>query len=573
MIMKILQDIIEEVHQDLMKQFLTDIFQNQTDVKKLLLDLIYNYMYKILSYNKFFEEVELNLAELGKTKEDGQFRGDVLVQKLKTHQPITTNNNKDIKVDKMKDYGTWVEPEKAIDNITDPDGNYDLEKAKSYFKKGNRFLKVFKDEEETEYQLNQFKKTKEFGSKGAGRLVREFESIQCIFLAIKQSDPTKIITKRNISKFFIKYKEMSDNQSLLRLSSEVDINEDLLEDFLQDENWLSTFYRIPNKLWSRLYNFIDRNKKYIIYHVGNKDVDSIYVNLASQYKKLSILGKFTDINITKWCPADVYMVSVDSKDDIINDIKSTNNINELNSVIDKYFDEKKLIPLSLKKIATSDNFKIITNREVDKNLPEFEISNIITNNEPFRGIGSKISTFSTWKYRNNKDVDHKYRVLNLDSSDSSKKQNIDGEVEGSSSRHGKISFNAMKRIIDSIRDRFSFQELQSTSQLSDLEVKELEEIASNLKNEVDKITPDNLLVHVSSQRFSKINGNKNKLISKIQSLQIVLAISQIYIQEEEKNKQVEDKHFVSNSIITKIMRYAMSIQTDKFDTPRYLRVI
>ena len=534
-------------------------------------------MPKILSYNKFYEEVELNLGELGKTK-DGQFRGNILVQKLKTHQPITTNNNKDIKVDKMKDNGSWVEPEEAIDNITDPDGNYDIDKAQSYFKSGSRFIKVFQDEDETEYQLNQFKKTKEFGSKGAGRLVREFESIQCIFLAIKQSYPEKVITRNNIFSFFRKYKQMIGADSLLKLNSKVNIDEDLLEDFLQDENWLSTFYRIPNKLWSKHYKFIDRDEKYIIYHVGNKDADSIYVNLANQYKKLSIGGEFTDINITKWCPADVYMVSVGSKDEIIKAIKLTNNINQLNSIVDKYFDEKKLIPLSLKKIATDDRFKIITNREVDKNLPEFEISTLMTNNDPLKGIGSKISTFSTWKYRNNKDVDHKSRVLNLDSSDSSKKQNIDGEVEGSSSRHGKISFTAMKRIIDSVRDKFSFQEIQLTSQLSDLEVAELEIISLNLKKKVDEITPKHLLLHTSSSRSSNISGNKNKLISKIQSLQIVLAISQIYNQEEEDSKKNSEKepkikHFISNNIITRIMRYALSIQTDKFDTPRYLRVI
>jgi hypothetical protein len=65
-------------------------------------------MSKIRKYNKFNEEAELNLKELGKTR-DGEFRGNILVQKLKTHQPITTNNNKDIKVDKMKDDGAWVD--------------------------------------------------------------------------------------------------------------------------------------------------------------------------------------------------------------------------------------------------------------------------------------------------------------------------------------------------------------------------------------------------------------------------------------------------------------------------------
>ena len=519
-------------------------------------------MSKILSYNKFYEEVELTLKELGKTK-DGEFRGNVLVQRLKNHQSITTNNNKEVTIDKMKDDDNWVEPEDAIDNITDPDGNYDIDKAQSYFKKGSRFIKVFKDDE-NEYQLNQFKKTKEFGSKGAGRLVREFESIQCIFLGIKQAFPNQLITSANIFRFFRRYKSiLGSDESLVKLNSAVNIDEELLDDFLQDENWLSTFYRIPNKLWSTRYNYLDRDDLYLIYHVGNKDVDSIYVILAEQFKKLSITGGFRDINITKWCPADVYMISLNNKDEIIKSVKATKNINELNSVVDKYFDDKKLLPLSLKKINKEAEFKIIINREADKDLPEFEISTLMTNSNVLKGIGSKISTFSTWKYRNNKDVDHKSRVLNLDSSDSSKKQDIDGEVEGSSSRHGKISFNAMKRIIDSARGTFSFQDIQSTSDLSNLDVSDLEKTALKLKNQINKISPDTLLLNTTSSRSSDISGNKNKLISKIQSLQIVLAMSQIHSQDQS----------IANSIITKIMRYSLSIQTDKFDTPRYLRVI
>jgi len=57
--------------------------------------------------------------------------------------------------------------------------------------------------------------------------------------------------------------------------------------------------------------------------------------------------------------------------------------------------------------------------------------------------------------------------------------------------------------------------------------------------------------------------SKSKKISKLQSLQIVLALEQIFIISPE----------VGNSILTDIMRYALSIKTDKFDTPRYIRVI
>ena len=61
----------------------------------------------------------------------------------------------------------------------------------------------------------------------------------------------------------------------------------------------------------------------------------------------------------------------------------------------------------------------------------------------------------------------------------------------------------------------------------------------------------------------KIEGSKNKLISRIQSLQIIILVGRVLLQDRT----------LANNIITGIMRYALSIQTDKFDTPRYLRVI
>ena len=86
-------------------------------------------MKKIPNYKSFLEEVELNLAELGKVR-DNEKRGDVLVRKLKDDPSFTTNNNKNIEVDKMKDEeGNWVEPSDVIDDIT-TDGEYDPDKAK-----------------------------------------------------------------------------------------------------------------------------------------------------------------------------------------------------------------------------------------------------------------------------------------------------------------------------------------------------------------------------------------------------------------------------------------------------------
>jgi hypothetical protein len=245
--------------------------------------------------------------------------------------------------------------------------------------------------------------------------------------------------------------------------------------------------------------------------------------------------------------------------EILSKIENVKTMIDLNSLIDTLFDNKDLIPLSLKKVSKSVVPKIIINREIDKDLPDFKIESFIIQNDPLKGIGSKISTSSYWKYRDSQNVDKKERVLNLDSSNTSKKQNIDAEVEGSSSRHGKISLNALKRIIETSR----IQEIQKISDFKDLEklnIDELVEYCTVLTNNIKSLS--GIIIKYSS-KGSSISTSQNKLISKIQSLQVLLCFYQM--------KQVNEE--LANQILTKIMRYALSIQTDKFETPRYLRVI
>ena len=529
-------------------------------------------MKKISKYKHFLEEVELNLGELGKIRGDEK-RGDILITKLKSKKPtLTTNNNKEVVIDKMKDEdGEWVDPYDAADDIT-TDGGYDPDKAKDYFTKGGRYVPVFKDNDEDDFRLNQFKKTEEFGSVGAGRLIKRFESVQCIFLAIKQSYPHRYLGVRNIESFFNDFKEMTN--TLVYLPDDVmrtedgetfKIDSELIKDFLKDPDWVSTFTKIPNKLWLESKGFIDRTQLYSIYHVGYKGSDSPYIAISNKYKELSKDGGFSDINISKYCPADVYMVSKLDTESVIRHINNTKSIPELNTVLNAFFDSRVLVPISLKKIS-GNNFKIITNSEFEKELPEFFVKSFIIGSG-MKGIGSKISTTSIWKHRNNKDVDIKDRNINFDSSDTGKKQNVDGEVEGSSSRHGKVSFKAIKRILDSKADMgFKIQKLQDYSELSELTIEQLKSLVRGLISKVsglNKIIGGNLIEIKPLERGSDITKSENKLISRIQSLQIVLAIIQLHTVD----------HKESNDVITKILRYALSIQTDKFDTPRYLRVM
>lgn len=527
-------------------------------------------MKKLSNYKTFLEEIELNLSELGKVRGDEK-RGDILVRKLKGDTTFTTNNNKTVAVDKMKDEeGNWVEPSDIIDDIT-TDGEYDTDKAKKYFTKGMRYEPVFKDEDGDEFRLNQFKKTKEFGSAGAGRLVKEFESVQSIFLAIKQGYPDTYLSSSNLERFFNKFLNLPDNlvhlpESVMRGDDMIGfkINGDLIKDFLQDPKWIDTFCKIPNRLWSKTGQYLDRNKIYSIYHAGYDGSDSPYTAISDRYKELSKIEDFKDIRITKYCPADVYMMSIIDSQNILQDISLTKTIEELTEVLNTYFDKKMLIPISLKKI--SGDFKIITNSELGKELPDFFIKSFMIGSD-MKGISSKISTTSIWKHRNDKDVDIKDRNINFDSSDTGKLQNIDGEVEGSSSRHGKVSFKAIKRILDSkIETGSNIQKLQSYQELSILNIDQLKSLTKSLISNINKIkkkTEGDLIIVKPITRGSDISNNEKKLISRIQSLQVVLAIIQLH----------EISHKEANDAITKILRYALSIQTDKFETPRYLRVV
>ena len=104
------------------------------------------------------------------------------------------------------------------------------------------------------------------------------------------------------------------------------------------------------------------------------------------------------------------------------------------------------------------------------------------------------------------------------------------------------------------------------SNASELKKKSIEELEENYRILILSIRQEdikNMVLIKELKRGSDISGNEGKLMSRIQSLEVIRALNQIY--QKDKN--------ISNKVITNIMRYALSIQTDKFQTPRYLRII
>ena len=572
----------------------------------------------VYTFKKFLE-ANLDLPELKKLRGGSPPRGNVLVKKLKDHEDLQVGTKK-VVVDKMAQFvdtptglsASWVEPEEGVSQITQSNGTYDPNKADKYFKYKNKYRSVFKDENDFEFKLDQIFKTKDFGSKGPGGDTSNFESIQAIFVAIKVDDPLTVLKPDYEKKldaddplYFLQseraitrsYKKFLDDGGLedVKLSPNIKINYDTLEKYLSDKHWVSTFCDVPNRLYdeNETKKYIDPSIKYITYHTGYKGADSPYVNLVKKYRELSksgnaglIDGTFTDIDYSKWCPADIYLVDKklitgsgekEEEPNINMEILKVTTMYDLVNVVEKFFIPKQFIPISLKKVKQSAKFKIITNNGIGVNLPEFRIVNFRINDDSM-GIGSKISTQSEWKYMD-KIIDERDRVINFDSSDTSKPVNIDGEVEGSSSKHGKISLNYINRSISSVFKK-------KNKSMGALNIKTHAEIKSDLSkqkdpnqvlqgkikdisNEIIKLSNSNptlkelLSVVKISKGGTDTNGNINAGISRYQSLQVIYLIMKAY--------SIDAKF--GNLIITKIMRYALSIETDFFNTPMYLRVI
>jgi hypothetical protein len=571
----------------------------------------------IYTFKKFLE-ANIDLPELKDPKRGMPARGNILVKKLKDGEELQVGTKK-VVVDKMAQFidtptgvsASWVEPEEGVSQIIQPSGAYDPNKADKYFKYKNKYRPVFKDKDDFEFKLDQIFKSKDFGSRGPGGDTINFESIQAIFIGIKVDNPLVVLRPSDGNKIydpsdFLKksdgnikqsYKKFIDDGGLedVKLSPNIQIDYSTLEKYLSDKHWVSTFCEIPNKLWIKgdgVKKYINPDIKYITYHTGYKGADSPYVNLLKKYKELSKSGNggenpgvFSNIDYSKWCPADIYLVDKKllippAKDGDINiniEISKAPSMYKLVDIVDKFFKSEQFIPISLKKVKQGADFKIITNGEVGANLPNFYINKFRINADSM-GIGSKIYTRAEWKYMD-EIVDKRDRVINFDSSDTSKSVNIDGEVEGSSSKHGKISLNYISRSI------VSAYENKNVSMVG-LGIKTYAEIESDLSKERDpnqklqdeirKISDDIINLSNSNSTLKGLlsivkvakngtdtNGNINAGISRYQSLQVIYLIMKAYS---------IDINF-GDLIITKIMRYALSIETEYFNTPMYLRVI
>lgn len=534
-----------------------------------------------MKYIKFFEEANINLLELNKLK-GVDTRGQVLVNKLSSNEPKLDFNKGEQPVDLMLNInGEWVIPSAAIQDIQ-TNGSYDSDKAKQLFLKNNRYKDVFKSGTDT-YKLNQVKKTPDFGSSGPGVLTKKYEIIQSLFIAYKITYPNLDLTTSNISSFLQDYKQQkSDNAKkgvLKRIGLHIDIDvisdEDILE-LSNNKDWFSTFTRVPEALWNMT---IGRNRvfsttgKYLFFHITNKDIDSPVFKLT---KKFNSFTKGVKIGFPKFCPADLWVVKANALPEINRAIDSCVNINDLITLVDMYFGSIDMIPISLKKVLKGESFKIIVNRTVGKKLPDFYIKSFMLADDPFKGAGTTIVTKSVWTSENpvpGEKPEELERVVKIDSSEKGKA--IDAEITGKSSKQGKISFDAINRIINTHRAHCNLIKIDTLSELKRLSI---EQLKVKIQTHYDILTNLRLVnVNIAYQTATRLSSKgkeyqtrlktlttEHDFMTKLQALQVTICIAQVYM----------DSPIEGNKLMTSLIRYALSIQTDIFDTtPKYLRVI
>ena len=185
-----------------------------------------------------------------------------------------------------------------------------------------------------------------------------------------------------------------------------------------------------------------------------------------------------------------------------------------------------------------------------------------------KGIGSKIMTNSEWI--NNGEKIERQRNLTMDSPNTGKNSNIDGEIDGVWARHGKVSFAWIKKFIEestlyhnNVEDAGRIMEWQ---QLVGYSVDELRKILGDLQKDLIDLKSEMNISIDYDLAGREIKGNiEKKLISKIQSLQIIKALA--VIDKNDKSKKEVDR------IVSNMLLYALSIQNPGFSSPKYVRVI
>lgn len=502
-----------------------------------------------------FNEDTLSLGELEKTAKEGGIRGDVLVKKLKkqVENPDDVSAQLTFKPKVGKGKTSSVEnPEEIIDNITDgPSDTYDIEKASQFLYKRNRYVPVFKTDT-TNYKLNDIEKTVDFGSSGGSSLgtkeTRDVESIQCLYCALRQN-LGRAITSED---FFYIFEQTGyiKEQLLEHIKVPVEITPDILDKYRK--GWESTFITSANALFEYRQTYTIKGEKksvlddrivYTFYQIGFNGG----LNLTISNKFRELIGK---MQIAKWNPADMWAVDESNIEEIRKRITRCRTIQEFNNVIDKRFNFRELVGVSLKKVKNLSSANLLINKVTAR--PTYQLLTIRTSFNPINSLGVNILLRQhSEQASENRDIQLVIRTF----AGKDSIRDVSGEIIGSTSRHGKVGLAEINDIFRrvSIENNIVIPIVPSHTHLVKMTDEELLDSVKYLNDLIGRIGDK------SKEMKSEKTSTRVRLISKYQSLLIA--------------KNLFDFKELSSQICQKMMYYALAIENTKFVCPKYVRVL
>ena len=510
---------------------------------------------KLNKYTGFLTEKRLTIPELNKDES----RWAMFLMKLRNKSPFIYHDGTEVIVNN---------PDEIIDSITTDDGELDMDKIIGYLRPNYRYAPVIQTNK-GDIKLNEFHKTVEFGG-GSGTSLgsvnaRTYETIQAMFFSLRQylgrdiepGDIHLLYTDTNTLEPPGEINTADDKSAILKdVHSTKDITRDDLK-FFEDKGWIYTYLKTANEF----FNSLNTHKHYTFYHAyaGHGIADQLYRSFKDAFHNINKENKVR-ISMSRWNPSDIWAVESEYEQEIIDVLKNTKDITELNTIMDSCFDNNYLVGISLKKIPFDKDIQLIVSKTLHTNFT-YDYSS--TSIGPFDTLTVQIHSKSfSWLGQKREEI------LDARTYSGKEESNIFLEVKGSVSKYGKSSLN----FVNSILGRVNIEPIPH--------YKNIDLSDDELKREIIKLykTIPNLEKNITTTKRFNIENTRSKLISKYQSLLLVSKL------EKYKRKPyrrgffnwvkflLNSKLSVTNYVIKEIFYYAYSMGGELFDNTKFYRI-
>ena len=515
----------------------------------------------ILGFSRFLDSQNQNLIERNITFNDldktssGQKRGDILLGKIVRGEeiPLKPEGESGVVIKRISDIINKNTQDTTSRNLIAPKYTpYDSVKMKDVFLKRpgyKKYTKSLRAEDGEEYKLNDIVKTSDFGSSGGSSLGTEstikVESIYCFYFAIRQFLDRDISITDDTSYF------LTSPSVLDFIKIPVQITQEILDEFGE---WETSFIETVNGI-NRTEKYLvkdrknnsvlDSNKKYSFHQINSRD--DLITSLSDKYRSFNL-----GIPISKWTPSDIWAVDVERKDHIIGLIRACRSLSDLNRIVNNSFDRSELVGISIKKIKSGhNNFKIIINNESPK--PLYTFSKVIVLDKPTGTLNTTIVVNRKSEVYGDGEEKVDFRTYESDI------RNIVGEVLGKEAKFGKISLGQINRMLRNSE----IKEVPITLELINFDESELKNKILDLNNEIIENPSLKDFIRRSNVRSDLKPETKRRLISKYQGLLLAKILLDTLL---------VDRESVDN-LLQKIFYYALAIENQEYECPKYVRII